>query len=93
MGLKSLLAKIAGRKFIRVQAPPARFVKTGTVTVQFVDPKEVAKRCKDEGALACAVGRYLIIMPDIRDLDDAEIGALLRHEVAHTLGGWDHEKA
>lgn len=88
MGLLSFLTK---PKWIKVQKPPKRFIKSGTVTVQFVDdPTEIKARCKSEDALACSV-QTLILMPNIRDLEDSEIGALLRHEVAHALGGWNHE--
>jgi hypothetical protein len=88
MGLLSFLTK---PRFIKVQAPPKHYVKTGTVTVQFVaDPEEIRTRCDDDKALACSMGSF-IIMPDIAPLTDSEIGALLRHEVAHSLGGWHHE--
>lgn len=72
-----------------VLAPPAALVPhTGTYVIELVATQHTGTRCKNPKALACTTGNY-IILGDPNAYSDEELGAIFRHELAHTQG-WKH---
>lgn len=75
-----------------VVMPPAEYDRpyTGSLEIQYADPKEVYTKCK---ARACAVigkDRCRIIFPaDTGLLPRKTLDMLMRHEIAH-CNGWRH---